>query len=136
MKEPVFISVRPGGRTVRYEKIGRRWEVMRSNPIEVTGMDLLLIAGGVVALGVVGYFIWTATQNLQPTVNASGGEGNAPEATDSSQGQFINVNGQPLGPSASTSGIDFSQLQPVAPTAPALSPLLSRGPPPPLPAGF
>jgi hypothetical protein len=142
MREPVFISVRPDGRTVRYRKVGRRWEPTRSNPIEVeakiTGTDLLLIAGGVVTLGVVGYFIWAAQANAAANASATV-EGTDETTTDpftSQQGQFVNASGQSLGPVANTSGIDFSQLQPVTPTAPALSPLLSRGQPPPLPTGF
>jgi len=135
MSAPVFISVRPGGRTIRYTKVGRRWVPTRDNPIEVTGTDLLLLAGGVVALGVVGYFLWVTIQDAQAATAA--GEGSAPEGVTSQQGQFVNVNGQPLGSGASTSGIDPSQLQPVTPTTPSpLSPLLSRGAPPPLPAGF
>ena len=141
MKEPVFISVRPGGRTVRYTKVGRRWVPTRENPIEVdakiTGTDLLLIAGGVAALGVVGYFLWVTMQDAAAAEGdgtAVGGNENV--GANSSQGQFVNVS-QPLGSAANTVGLYESQL-PVTPSGYPLNPLplIGKGPPPPLPGGL
>jgi len=60
MTSPVFISVRPGGRAVRYRKVSGRW---RKNPIQVTGTDLLLVAGGAAFIGLVGYWIWSSAQD-------------------------------------------------------------------------
>lgn len=75
MRSPVFISVRPDGRTVEYTKTRGRWE--RANPIEVdakiTGTDLLLIAGGVAAFGLVGYLLWVSMQDAQAAAGDGGG---------------------------------------------------------------
>jgi hypothetical protein len=114
---PSFISVRPGGHTVRYTKVGRRWVPTRENPIEVdakiTGTDLLLIAGGVAAIGLVGYLIWVSQTDAaaaETPVSATG---------SGDQGTILGSGGSstPIGGAASYSYEEIPNTQPIGEVA-------------------
>jgi hypothetical protein len=69
-----FISVRPGGRTVRYRKVGRRWE-RNPLPLGLTPLELGLIVAGVGAAGYVAYLLLSASQApSSPPVSVAAGE--------------------------------------------------------------
>jgi hypothetical protein len=115
-------------------------ELPDENPIEVdakiTGTDLLLIAGGVVALGLVGYLIWAA--QVDAAAAETGGVA-SPEANTSEQGQFVNTGNAPLGPASSTGGLDPALLTPLSPpsTYPLQPlPVLGKSGPPPIPGSY
>ena len=70
-----FISVRPGGRTVRYRKVGRRWE-RNPLPLGLSPVEIGLIAAGVGVAGYLAYLLISASQSTpsSPPVSVAAGE--------------------------------------------------------------